>query len=40
MSVISSVMLARKSCIYMWDSVAGNSAPRIAADWDNMDGLR
>jgi hypothetical protein len=24
----------------MWDSVAGNSAHRIAADWDDMDGLR
>jgi hypothetical protein len=40
MSVISSVMLARKNCVYMWDSAAGNSAHRIAADWDDMDGLR
>jgi hypothetical protein len=40
MSVISSAMLARKNCIYMCDSVAGSSAHRIAADWDDMDGLR
>ena len=39
MSVISSAMLARKKCVYMWDSAAGNSAQRIAADWDDMDGL-
>jgi hypothetical protein len=40
MSVISSAMLARKNCIYMWDSIAGNNAHGIAADWDDMDGLR
>ena len=40
MSVISSAMLARKNCVYMWDSVADNSAQGIAAERADMDGLR
>jgi hypothetical protein len=39
MSVISSAMLARKNCVYMWGNVAGNSPQGIAADRDDMDGL-
>jgi hypothetical protein len=39
MSVISSAMLARKNCVYMWDNEVGNSSKGIAADRDDMDGL-
>jgi hypothetical protein len=39
MSLISSAMLARKNCVYMWDNVVGNSAQGIAANRADMDGL-
>lgn len=38
MSVISSAMLARKNCVYMWGNIAGNSEHGVGADWADMDG--